>query len=136
MYWVINCESAGRFVSYIPTQSDIEQTLNIINGRVVWAIPSVGCVMLIHHEAQNWTTYMKSNPTDEETVNYEKVETNLNVLGYQEASAKIIGEANNANDVLVVLREVVSKAKQQTELDDFWNAVDRSINSILDSLGI
>ena len=79
---------------------------------------------------------MKSNPTELETEEYEKVESNLMVLGYQEHSAKIIGEANNVDDVLMALRTVINKTKQQTELDTFWTSVDNSVNFMLDNLGL
>ena len=136
MCYVIKNEPTRLTVSYLPTQADIEWTNNAITGRVVWAVPSVGCVLLIHHETKNWTTYMKSNPTDQETVNYEEIETNLNILGYHEATAKIIGEAKNVNDVLFILRAMVGKAKQERGLDEFWTRVDNSICSFLENLGL
>jgi hypothetical protein len=79
---------------------------------------------------------MKSSPTELETVNYEKIETNLNVLGYHESSAIIIGEANNVNDVLIILRTTLAKAEQERELDDFWTRVNNSVCSMLDTLGL
>ena len=67
-------------MAYVPTKSDIEWTLNAINGRTLCGlVPSVGCVILLHHQSNSWMTYMKSNPTEQETEDYEKIETNLNV---------------------------------------------------------
>ena len=74
--------------------------------------------------------------TDIETENYDKVETNLLVLGYRELSAQIIGEATNVNDVLIILRTVVKNVKQGNELDDFWSSVDDSVSRMLDGLGL
>ena len=70
---------------------------------------------------------MKSNPTNLETVNYEKIESNLNALGYVESSAKIIGQANNVDDVLIILQSVIHTAEEERGLDDFWARVKNSI---------
>jgi len=133
---VIRNDFHGFLMTYIPTESDVESTRNIINGQVVWAIPTIGCVLLIMHDLKGYHTWMKSNPTDIETENYEKVETNLLVLGYRELSAQIIGEATNVNDVLIILRTVVKNVKQGNELDDFWSSVDDSVSRMLDGLGL
>jgi hypothetical protein len=118
-------------MAYIPTQADIEMTLNAINGRVVWAVPSVGCVILLHHETNTWSTYMKSNPTEIETHNYEKIETNLNVLGYHEASAQIFGRAKNVDEVIVALYVMITKTEQENGLDQFWKSVRDTISNFL-----
>jgi hypothetical protein len=123
-------------MTYIPTQADIEWTLNAINGRIVWAVPSIGCVILLNHDTNTWMTYMKSNPTELETYNYEKIETNLNVIGYQEASAKIMGQAKNVNDVLIILRTMISKTEEQKELDAFWTRVKNNVSKLLVELGL
>ena len=119
-------------MSYIPTESDVEWTRNAINGRVVWAIPSIGCVLLIMHDRKGYQTYMKSNPTELETEEYEKVESNCSILGYREISASIIGEANNADDILMILKTVIEKRKQELEPDEFWERVDAAINVLLE----
>ena len=113
---------------YTPTQADIEWTPNAINGRIVWAVPSVGCVILLHHDTNTWMTYMKSNPTEIETHNYEKIETNLNALGYQEASAQIFGRATNVDEVIVALHVMITKTEQEKGLDQFWTRVRDSIS--------
>tara|TARA_B110000914_G_C15342802_1_gene390069 strand:+ start:178 stop:549 length:372 start_codon:yes stop_codon:yes gene_type:complete len=123
-------------MTYIPTQADIEWTLTAINGRIVWAVPSVGCVILLHHDTNTWMTYMKSNPTELETHNYEKIETNLNVIGYHEESAKIIGQAKNVDDVLVILLAMISKTEEQKELDAFWTRVKNTVSKLLGELGL
>ena len=79
---------------------------------------------------------MKSNPTEQETDDYEKIEANLNVLGYHESSASIIREAKNVNEVLIILRTVIAKAEQERELDDFWNKVNILLSFQLDELGL
>lgn len=118
-------------MTYIPTQADIEWTINAINGKLVWAIPSVGCVILLHHDTNTWMTYMKSNPTELETHNYEKIESNLNVLGYHEASAQIFGRAINVDEVILALFAMVTKAEQEGELDHFWTRVKTTISSFI-----
>ena len=118
-------------MTYIPTQADIEWTLNAINGRLVWAVPSVGCVILLHHDTNTWATYMKANPTELETHNYEKIETNLNVLGYHEESAQIFGRANNVDEVILALFAMIAKAEGEGELDDFWTRVKTTISSFI-----
>lgn len=118
-------------MAYIPTESDVEWTRNAIDGRVVWAIPSIGCVLLIMHDRKGYQTYMKSNPTELETEEYEKVESNCSILGYREISASIIGEANNADDILMILKTVIEKRKQELEPDEFWERVDSAINVLL-----
>ena len=123
-------------MAYVPTKSDIEWTHNAINGRTVWAVPSVGCVILLHHQSSSWMTYMKSNPTEQETEDYEKIETNLNVLGYSEGSAKIIGQAKNVDDVLVILMTMISVAEAEKGLDDFWTNVKIQVSTILEELGL
>lgn len=123
-------------MTYVPSQSDIEWTLNNINGKIMWSVPSVGCVILLHHQSNSWITYMKSNPTEQETDDYEKIEANLNILGYHESSASIIGEANNVNDVLVILKTIIAKAEQKKELDEFWNGVKILVSHQLDELGL
>ena len=123
-------------MTYVPTKSDIEWTHNAINGRTVWAVPSVGCVILLHHQSNSWMTYMKSNPTEQETEDYEKIETNLNVLGYSEGSAKIIGQAKNVDDVLVILMTMISVAEAEKGLDDFWTNVKIQVSTILEQLGL
>jgi hypothetical protein len=123
-------------MAYVPTKSDIEWTHNAINGRAVWAVPSVGCVILLHHQSNSWMTYMKSNPTEQETEDYEKIETNLNVLGYSEGSAKIIGQAKNVDDVLVILRTMISVTEAEKGLDDFWTNVKIQVSTILEQLGL
>jgi len=123
-------------MTYIPTQAEIEWTLTAINGRIVWAVPSVGCVILLHHDTNTWITYMKSNPTELETHNYEKIEANLNVIGYHEASAKIIGQAKNVDDVLAILLEMISKTEEQKELDAFWVRVKNTVSRLLGELGL
>ena len=122
-------------MAYVPTKSVIEWTHNAINGRTVWAVPSVGCVILLHHQSNSWMTYMKSNPTEQETEDYEKIETNLNVLGYSEGSAKIIGQAKNVDDVLVILRTMISVTEAEKGLDDFWTNVKLQTSKLLDQLG-
>jgi signal-transduction protein with cAMP-binding, CBS, and nucleotidyltransferase domain len=79
---------------------------------------------------------MKSNPTEQETEDYEKIETNLNVLGYSEGSAKIIGQAKNVDDVLVILRTIISVTEAEKELDDFWTNVKIQVSTILEQLGL
>ena len=123
-------------MAYVPTESDIEWTHNAINGRTVLAVPSVGCVILLHHQSNSWMTYMKSNPTEQETEDYEKIETNLNVLGYSEGSAKIIGQAKNVDDVLVILRTTISVTEAEKGLDDFWTNVKIQVSTILEQLGL
>lgn len=123
-------------MAYVPTKSDIEWTHNAINGRAVWTVPSVGCVILLHHQSNSWMTYMKSNPTEQETEDYEKIETNLNVLGYSEGSAKIIGQAKNVDDVLVILRTMISVTEAEKGLDDFWTNVKIQVSTILEQLGL
>lgn len=123
-------------MEYVPTKEDVEWTLNAINGRTVWAVPSVGCVILLHHSSNSWMTYMKSNPTEQETENYEKIEMNLNVLGYTEGSAKIIGQAKHVDDVLVILRTIISATEAEKGLDDFWTNVKLQVSTILDHLGL
>ena len=123
-------------MAYVPTKSDIEWTHNAINGRTVWAVPSVGCVILLHHQSNSWMTYMKSNPTEQETEDYEKIETNLNVLGYSEGSAKIIGQAMNVDDVLVILRTMISVTEAEKGLNDFWTSVKIQVSTILEHLGL
>ena len=81
-------------------------------------------------------TYMKSNPTEQETEDYEKIETNLNVLGYSEGSAKIIGQAKNVDDVLVILRTMISVTEAEKGLDDFWTNVKIQVSTILEQLGL
>ena len=114
---------------YTPTQADIEWTLNAINGRIVLAVPSVGCVILLHHDTNTWITFMKSRPTEIETQNYEKIETNLNVLGYHEESAQIFGRANNVDEVLLALFAMITKIQEKGELDPFWARVKAIISS-------
>ena len=116
-------------MAYTPTQADIEWTLNAINGRIVWAVPSVGCVILLHHDTKTWLTFMKSRPTEIETHNYEKIETNLNVLGYNEESAQIFGRANNVDEVLLALFAMITKIEEKGELDPFWARVKATISS-------
>ena len=116
-------------MAYTPTQADIEWTLNAINGRIVWAVPSVGCVILLHHDTNTWITFMKSKPTEIETHNYEKIETNLNVLGYREESAQIFGRANNVDEVLLALFAMITKIEEKEELDPFWARVKATISS-------
>jgi signal-transduction protein with cAMP-binding, CBS, and nucleotidyltransferase domain len=79
---------------------------------------------------------MKSNPTEQETEDYEKIETNLNVLGYSEGSAKIIGQTKNVDDVLVILRTIISVTEAEKELDDFWTNVKIQVSTILEQLGL
>jgi len=79
---------------------------------------------------------MKSNPTELETHNYEKIEANLNVIGYHEASAKIIGQAKNVDDVLAILLEMISKTEEQKELDAFWVRVKNTVSRLLGELGL
>ena len=79
---------------------------------------------------------MKSNPTEQETEDYEKIETNLNVLGYSEGSAKIIGQAKNVDDVLVILRTTISATEAEKGLDDFWTSVKIQVSAILEQLGL
>ena len=108
---------------------------NHINEKIMWSVPSVGCVILLHHQSKSWITYMKSNPTEQETDDYEKIEANLNVLGYHESSASII-RGKNVNEVLIILRTVIAKAEQERELDDFWNKVNILLSFQLDELGL
>lgn len=121
-------------MTYVPTKSDIEWTLNAINGRIVWAVPSVGCVILIHHQSNSWMTYMKAKPTEQETEDYEKIETNLKFLGYSEGSAKTIGQANHVDDVLVILGRMISVTEAEKGLDDFWTNVKIQVLAIIDQL--
>jgi hypothetical protein len=83
------------------------------------------------HDRKGYQTYMKSNPTELETEEYEKVESNCSILGYREISASIIGEANNADDILMILKTVIEKRKQELEPDEFWERVDAAINVLL-----
>ena len=93
-------------MSYVPTQEDLEWTQNAIQGISTWAAPSIGCVIKIDHENKEFLTFMKTDPTELETFNVEKIVTNLNYLGFTEVGSYIIGGANSVDDILAALETV------------------------------
>ena len=93
-------------MSYTPTPEDLEWTRKAIQGISTWASPSIGCVMKIDHENKQFLTFMKTNPTELETFNVEKIATNLNYLGYTETGSYIMGGMNSVDDILAALATV------------------------------
>ena len=93
-------------MSYIPTPEDLEWTRNAIQGISTWAAPSIGCVIKIDHANKQFLTFMKMNPTELETFNFEKIAANLNHLGYTENGSFIMGGMNSADEILVALAAI------------------------------
>ena len=99
-------------MTYVPSEEDLIWTKKHIQNKIVWAVPSVGCVLIISHENMFFDTWMKSEPTDEETIRFQSIESNLLALGYTERGASIIRGTNNVEEVLFAINSaIISKEK-------------------------
>ncbi len=122
-------------MTYIPSPEDLEWTMGHIQNKRLWAIPSIGCALVIDHDNMIFDTWMKSEPTEEETLNFEAVDANLTALGYTERHASIIGGTRNVDDVLFAIRRAIERLERDGKADATWISVRDSIDRLLDSKG-
>ena len=115
-------------MSYVPSEQDLAWTKNHIQNKPIWAVPSVGCVLIFDHNNMFFDTWMKSEPNDEETVYFQSIESNLLALGYSERRASIIGGTKSVEEVLFAINTaIVSKQK-----DGKANAIDLSVKKSIE----
>ena len=123
-------------MAYVPSNEDLEWTASTIEAQRLWAIPSIGCALVIDHDNMIFDTWMKSEPTEEETLNFEAVEANMAALGYTERHASIIGGTRNVDDVLFAISRAIVRLESEGKADSAWISVKDSIDSLLDGKGV
>lgn len=116
---------------YVPSDEDLSWTRNHIENKIVWAVPSVGCVLIINHENMFFDTWMKSEPTDEETTRFEAIESNLLSLGYTERRASIIRGTKNVEEVLFAINSAIISKEKDGKANDTDLSVKKSIEKHL-----
>ena len=123
-------------MAYVPSTEDLESTRNAIHNQRFWGIPSIGCVLIFYHDYMFFDTFMKSDPTEEETKNFEAVEANLIALGYSERNASIISGTKNVDDVLFAISRAINRMEIKGEADEIDLSVKKSIEELLDRKGV
>ena len=97
----------------------------------MWAVPSVGCVLIFDHNNMFFDTWMKSEPSDEETIRFQSIESNLLALGYSERKASIIQGTNNVEEVMFAINTTIIAMEKDGTADDKWLSVKKSIEQHL-----
>jgi len=110
-----------------PSKGDLEWTQSTIEGRVVWAIPSVGCVLLFDHTARDYKLFMKAEHNELELVNLERIESTLVELGYSQGEAHLVGGAQTAVDVVQMLKILTHTMSEREDLSQFWKTVQEEL---------
>ena len=118
-------------MSYVPSDDDLAWTKNHIENKRLWAVPSIGCVLIFDHNNMFFDTWMKSEPTDEETVRFQSIESNLLALGYSERRASIIGGAKNVEEVMFAINTAIISMEKDGIADDTWLSVKKTIQEHL-----
>jgi len=118
-------------MTYVPSKEDLIWTKNHIKNKRMWAVPSVGCVLIFDHNNVFFDTWMKSEPSDEETIRYQSIESNLLALGYSERKVSIMRGAHNVEDVMFALNTSIIKMEKNGTADDEWLSVKKSIEQHL-----
>lgn len=90
----------------IPSQAELEWTLNAIQGINTWAVPSIGCVLKLDHLNKEFLIFMKEGPTELETNNVEKIVNNLAHLGFTEKGSFIMGGMTHADQIIAALESI------------------------------
>ena len=116
---------------YVPSEDDLIWTKKHIENKVVWAVPSVGCVLIFSHGNMFFDTWMKSEPTDEETTRFEAIESNLLSLGYTERRASIIRGTKNVEEVLFAINSAIISKEKHGKANDTDLSVKKSIEKHL-----
>jgi len=93
-------------MEYQPNEEDLRWTLNVIQGKTTWAMPSVGCVFKLDHLNKHFLILMKENPTPAETESVERIVTNLTVLGFQETGSFIMKGMTHVDQILAAMDSV------------------------------
>ena len=120
-------------MTYVPSKEDLVWTKNHIKNKRMWAVPSVGCVLIFDHNHVFFDTWMKSEPNDEETIRYQSIESNLLALGYSERKVSIMRGAHNVEDVMFALNTSIIEMEKNGTADDEWLSVKKSIEQHLKS---
>ena len=118
-------------MTYVPSEDDLIWTKKHIENKVVWAVPSVGCVLIFSHGNMFFDTCMKSEPTDEETTRFEAIESNLLSLGYTERRASIIRGTKNVEEVLFAINSAIISKEKHGKANDTDLSVKKSIEKHL-----
>ena len=118
-------------MSYVPSNEDLVWTKNHIENKRLWAVPSIGCVLIFDHNNMFFDTWMKSEPTDEETVRFQSIESNLLALGYSERRASIFGGAKNVEEVMFAINSAIISMEKDGSADDTWLSAIKSIEEHL-----
>jgi hypothetical protein len=93
-------------MEYIPSQADLEWTLNAIQGTNTWAVPSIGCVLKLDHLNKEFLIFMKEGPTELETNNVEKIVNNLTYLGFTEKGSFVMGGMAHVDQIVAALESI------------------------------
>ena len=123
-------------MAYVPSTEDLESTRDAIHNQRFWGIPSIGCVLIFYHDYMFFDTFMKSDPTEEETKNFEAVEANLIALGYSERNASIIGGTKNLDDVLFAISRAINIMEIKGEADEIDLSLKKNIEELLARKGV
>jgi len=115
-------------VTYSPTEEDLEWTQSTIEGRIVWAIPSIGCVFLFNHITKDYKLFMKAEHTDSEIRNLDRIELNLSAIGYCEDESNLVGGARTAEDIIQMLKILTESMADREELTEYWHSVKRVLD--------
>lgn len=89
----------GRFIFRINTYPQLLENFKIQGTH--WAVPAGGFILTFNHDASQFTTYMKINPSPDEIDLFERVATNMIFLGYEEEQ-RIICEGKNSVDEIAI----------------------------------
>jgi len=116
---------------YVPSKEDLVWTKKHIENKRLWAVPSVGCVLIFDHNNMFFEIWMKSEPSEEETTRFQTIESNLLALGYSERGASIIQGTTNVEEVMFAIKHAIIVKEKNGSADDKWLSVKRSIEKHL-----
>lgn len=93
-------------MEYIPSQADLEWTLNAIQGIKTWAAPSIGSVLKLDHLNKEFVIFMKEEPTELETHNVERIVSNLTHLGFTEKGSFVMNGMTHVDQIVAALESI------------------------------